>query len=123
MSFYQNDPSGATWVIQRASVHELLINGVGYTHSIILTEQALSPWSVSSVDDITPELLQPLTHGVPELVILGTGPTMHLLHPQLLQIFYQLSIGVEMMDTPAAARTYNLLAQEGRSVNAGFIVS
>jgi uncharacterized protein len=36
--------------------------------------------------------------------------------------FLRRNIGIEVMDNAAAARTYNLLASEGRRVIAGFIL-
>jgi uncharacterized protein len=36
--------------------------------------------------------------------------------------FLRKGVGVEVMDNAAAARTYNLLASEGRHVVAGFIL-
>lgn len=122
MNFYE-DSSNATWIIQRATLSEMLINGEAYTQSLTLTERGLTPWPVQSPSELTVALLEPLTLNMPELVIIGTGAKMVMLPPALLQVFYQKSIGVEIMDTPAAARTYNLLASEGRALNAAFILS
>jgi uncharacterized protein len=52
----------------------------------------------------------------PELVIFGSGPRLTFPHPSALQGLMQQGIGVETMDTPAACRTYNILAAEGRRV-------
>ena len=52
----------------------------------------------------------------PELVIFGSGPRLIFPHPSALQQLMQQGIGVETMDTPAACRTYNILAAEGRRV-------
>lgn len=58
----------------------------------------------------------------PELVLLGTGS--RLLHPdrRLLAPLHQARIGVEVMDTPAACRTFNILLAEGRKVVAALRV-
>ena len=52
----------------------------------------------------------------PELVLFGSGPRLTFPHPSALQGLMQQGIGVETMDTPAACRTYNILAAEGRRV-------
>jgi uncharacterized protein len=52
----------------------------------------------------------------PELVVYGSGTTLTFPHPSNLQGLMRQAIGVETMDTPAACRTYNILAAEGRRV-------
>jgi uncharacterized protein len=52
----------------------------------------------------------------PELVLFGSGSRLTFPHPSALQGLMQQGIGVETMDTPAACRTYNILAAEGRRV-------
>lgn len=122
MNFYENDSSSAAFIIQRASEDALLINGEVYTQTVVITAEGLTTWSVNSIAELTPELLEPLAEAEPEFILIGTGAKMQLLDPELLQLFYSRGVGVEMMDTPAAARTYNLLAQEGRAVIALLIL-
>ncbi len=52
----------------------------------------------------------------PELVVYGSGTALIFPHPSTLQGLMRQAIGVETMDTPAACRTYNILAAEGRRV-------
>jgi uncharacterized protein len=56
------------------------------------------------------------------VVLLGTGAEQIFIAPELLQAFYREGIGVEVMSTLAAARTYNILAAEERIVAAGLII-
>ncbi|KAB2313438.1 hypothetical protein F8A87_02630 [Betaproteobacteria bacterium SCN2] len=51
-----------------------------------------------------------------EIVLLGTGAKLRFPHPSLTRPLMQAGIGLEVMDTGAACRTYNLLASEGRKV-------
>lgn len=51
-----------------------------------------------------------------EIVLLGTGPRLRFPHPSLIRPLIEAGIGLEVMDTGAACRTYNLLASEGRKV-------
>ncbi len=58
----------------------------------------------------------------PELVILGTGERQVFPAAAFMAGLLRKGIGVEVMDNAAAARTYDLLAGEGRRVVAAFIL-
>lgn len=58
----------------------------------------------------------------PEVVLLGTGARQQFPDPVLLGILHAQRIGVEVMDTAAACRTFNVLVTEGRPVAAALIV-
>jgi len=51
----------------------------------------------------------------PEIVLLGTGPTQKFPAPALSRCLFEARIGFEVMATPAACRTYNILVAEGRN--------
>jgi uncharacterized protein len=57
----------------------------------------------------------------PELVVLGSGATQAFPPPATLAACLQRGIGLETMTNAAAARTYSVLAGEGRRVVAGFV--
>ncbi len=59
----------------------------------------------------------------PGLFILGTGDVQAFPSPKQLAFFLQRGIGFETMNNAAAARTFNILAQEGRNVVAGFLIA
>lgn len=52
----------------------------------------------------------------PEIVILGTGRAPSFPNPEFIVYATSKSIGLEVMDTGAACRSYNLLIDEGRNV-------
>ncbi len=58
----------------------------------------------------------------PEIVLLGCGARFRFPSPAVLAPLYGAGIGVEVMDTRAACRTYNILLSEGRRVVAALIV-
>ncbi len=58
----------------------------------------------------------------PALFILGTGEIQIFPEPKHFACFLQRGIGFEVMSNAAAARTFNILAQESRNVVAGFII-
>jgi uncharacterized protein len=78
-------------------------------------------WPVTHVGELTEALLDELRQHKPEVVILGTGARQQFLKPALLRGLLRDRIGVECMDTQAAARTYNILASEGRAVTAALL--
>ena len=58
----------------------------------------------------------------PEIALLGTGAKQRFPHPRLYRALIDAGIGVEVMDSAAAARTYNIIAAEGRRVVAGLVL-
>ena len=81
-------------------------------------EGVISGWSKVDIESLTPEDLEPLFSAGPEVVVLGTGPA-HVLPPrELMFAFARRGVGLEVMDTRAAARTFNVLVGEGRQVAA-----
>jgi len=57
-----------------------------------------------------------------ELVIFGSGARIRFPKPAWLQPLMARRTGIETMDTPAACRTYNILASEGRHVVAALLI-
>lgn len=58
----------------------------------------------------------------PEVVLLGTGARAVFPPQAVLAQFLKRGIGLETMDSSAAARTFNVLAGEGRNVVAVFLL-
>jgi uncharacterized protein len=94
--------------------------GVGadrITHSVILGSRGERlDWELTRFDDLTPAHFAKLAELVPEVVIFGSGDRIRFPRPAWLRPLVDARIGLETMDTPAACRTYNILAQEGRHV-------
>ena len=101
----------------------ICINDTFYEDSIIITpQQVIAPWPPQSIEELTAEHLQGILQLSPELVIIGSGEKHKFLSATLLRPFIEQKIGVEIMNTPAACRTFNLLAAENRNVAAAIIV-
>ncbi|HJH24204.1 MAG TPA: Mth938-like domain-containing protein [Paenalcaligenes hominis] len=121
------------------------INKTRHTQSVYFTpEGQIHDLGIQSPTDFTTELLQKITGLVPikadamafldnappsfdnpeqiEVVLIGTGAHQHFLPPQLTNLLLMARIGVEVMDSQAAARTYNILMSEGRRVVAALII-
>jgi uncharacterized protein len=73
------------------------------------------PWA-SRYEDLGPEHFLTLAELGVEVVIFGSGTRIRFPKPAWLAPLAARRIGLETMDSAAACRTYNILAQEGRSV-------
>ncbi len=91
--------------------------------SFILTpNQIIEQWQYSAVSEWSLESFKLLISQQPELVILGTGKNLTFPDHQALQSFHQAGIGVEVMNTASACRTFNVLVSENRFVVAGLLI-
>jgi uncharacterized protein len=85
--------------------------------SLIATRDAVIPeWNPAPVEQLAIDDFARLLELTPDVVILGTGPRQRMPPPQLFAMFASRGIGLEVMDTGAACRTYNLLLSEFREV-------
>lgn len=90
-----------------------------YEGSVILSsEHLIDDWPITSFAALEAEHLDPVFDLKPEIVIIGTGKRQAFLSPELMMAFYRRGIGVEAMNTAAAARTFNVLVSEERNVAA-----
>lgn len=79
-------------------------------------------WNCNRFEDLTAEHFAQLAALAPELVIFGSGQRIRFPQPVWLKPLMAGRIGLETMDTQAACRTYNVLAQEGRHVVAALLL-
>jgi uncharacterized protein len=98
------------------------INNVRHQKHIVVTGDSITEWSIGGVDELDMSHLESLLALKPEIVILGTGATLRFLRPELARLAAAAGIGLEVMDSRAACRTYNILIAEGRKVLAAIRV-
>jgi len=79
-------------------------------------------WDCRSFDDLEARHFEQLAALGAELIIFGSGQRIRFPRPAWLRTLMAHRTGVETMDTPAACRTYNILASEGRHVVAALLV-
>jgi len=92
------------------------------SHVIISAQTIIRDWAVDSPVALQLSDLEPAISMEPEIVLLGTGAQLILPDVNLMQLLGARGIGVEIMDTPAACRTYNVLAHERRRVIAALFI-
>jgi uncharacterized protein len=117
------DENNQGQAIQRYETGEIIVNQVSYRKSlVVLPDRVIDDWSPSSLTEMTEEDFHWLTQLNPEIILLGTGKRQAFPHPSLMQSVMQQRIGLEVMDTAAACRTYNILMSEGRRVAAALFM-
>lgn len=110
------------YFLRGADGRSALVNTQRLQHSFIIApEQLIEHWPVTAAHQLQPEDFAPLWALNPELLLLGTGETQQFPSPAVLAVCLQQGIGIEVMNNAAAARTYSVLAGEGRRVVAGFL--
>ena len=88
---------------------------------LLMPEGPVRPWAAQSVEQLDEAAFEALLAFAPEIVLVGTGPTQRFLHPRLTVPLSRARIGVDLMDSRAACRTYHILMAEGRRVLAALL--
>ncbi len=97
------------------------INKTRHEGSVLVTIDSITAWPVENVGALADTHFDQILAANPEVVLLGTGPTLQFPHPRLYKALTARQIGVEVMDTNAACRTFNILMSEGRRVVAAIL--
>jgi len=99
------------------------INTEVYGASLIVLKDHVNPsWGVGSAAELKEHHIDAMLEREPQIVILGTGSSAFHEGGEWLRKLAVAGVGFEIMSTPAACRTYNILAGEGRNVAAGLII-
>lgn len=98
------------------------IGGQDYTGTLAVTAgRVLAQWGPPDFAALDATHMAAIAELAPQVVLLGTGRRQRFPDPALYAVLLERGIGVEIMDTGAACRTYNILAGEGRTVVAALI--
>jgi uncharacterized protein len=111
--------------IQIQSYHNgvLRINDTGYQTSLIaLPNQLIPDWQISHIDQLNIKACEIFRELQPELLLIGTGPKLIFPAAKILGQLRTQGFGVEVMDTAAACRTFQILTAENRQVVAALII-
>lgn len=147
MDLHIDCPKSGLSIITSYGVGYIEVNHLRFLHSIIVSSQMETIlWPVEKASDIELAHLQQaaslqsvsrgsqfsmgnkdenskgLSRSRPEILLIGTGSSQQLSLTKFLKPLSEINIAVEIMNTYAAARTYNILATEGRRVSTGLII-
>ena len=120
MQFSEDQTQG--YLIQSYTPGRLVVNGISYHSSVIINPDACTEWPVIHYEEVTLDALQPAVSTSTEVVIIGTGEQQHFPSAEHYLAMSRSGMGIEIMDSAAAARTYNVLVAENRKVVAAIIV-
>ncbi|MFC3713955.1 Mth938-like domain-containing protein [Sphingoaurantiacus capsulatus] len=119
--FEQQAPAGSAPVIQGYAAGGFRVSGQHYAGGVLVTPTRAIDWPVTTLDDLTADSFAPLGDEPVEVILLGTGATMRRPAKDVMEAFVARGLVVELMDSKAAARTYTMLAGEGRLVVAALL--
>lgn len=89
---------------------------------VLLPDRVIEGFAPRGFAELVESDYAALLEYTPEMVLLGTGERQRFPHPRLTQALAAARVGVEVMDTRAACRTFNILVAEDRRVAAALIV-
>jgi uncharacterized protein len=111
--------SSASLAVRSVSAAGIRVGDATYRRTIAITpDTVLDDWPDKPVADLDAEDFAALLETNPEIILLGTGAANRFPPRELTFAMARRRIGLEVMATPAAARTFNVLAAEGRKVAA-----
>lgn len=90
---------------------------------VISKNRLVENWNVESYHNLATHHLDQIISWQPELIIIGSGSVPSFPNAELIEHTASRNIGLEIMDTGAACRSYNLLIDEGRDVVACLFLS
>jgi len=99
------------------------INGVRHEAHLLVTAERLIPWEIDRFEALSAEHFGDVLALGPEIVILGTGAAQRFPRPEQVRALTAAGVGLEVMDSKAACRTYNILMAEGRKVVAAILIA
>jgi uncharacterized protein len=117
------DDGNSGHAIQNYGASEITISGNVYRENLIVMPDRLIPeWRPNRFEELNQEDFSQLAALAPEIVVLGTGSRQQFPDHELIRPLVDQQIGLEVMATDAACRTYNILMSEGRRVAAALMM-
>ena len=93
------------------------VNDDFITGSIILYPRAVHHYPITQDSEISKELLEPHLNAIkPDMVLIGVGGNPKHLYQPLRDYAHEKGVGIDIMSSSSACRTWNVLLSEGRQV-------
>lgn len=117
------DENNAHYQIRAYKPGMIKVNDQTLTHSIIISANTLiENWAPQHISELTAQHLIEASALQPAILLIGTGETLEFPPLEVYGELINQGIGVEIMDTRAACRTYIALSAEDRNVVAALII-
>lgn len=122
MPRWDRDPQASGPIVQGVGPRGFTVDG-GIYRGLLLTPERADGWEPPTLPELTVEHLEPVLRlqPQPEFLLLGTGATMRFAPRALVRALDERGIGIEAMDSRAAARTWGLLRGEERWIAAALM--
>ena len=102
-------------LIEARGPNKIKFKGVWYTDSLIIfNNEVIQPWHHSAANELCIDDFNLAIDNNCEVVLLGTGEQQIFPNHTLITSLLKKGIGVEVMESVSACRTYNILAAEYR---------
>ena len=110
--------------LRRADASSAVVVDKTVTKSFAVSADAIvEDFPYTKSDQLDDEAVETISKLKPEVVLLGTGDRIVFPPQKILAAFLTRGIGLETMDSAAAARTFNVLVEEGRKAVGVFLLN
>jgi len=117
------EKAGTAHIINDYGASCVTIQTRTYRNSLCISpHEILEDWQHPPPQAITIKEFATMCTWRPELLLLGTGERHVFVQPAIIAALHQQGIALEVMTTPAACRTYNVLVSERRKVAAALML-
>lgn len=117
------DNNASYYQIRAYKPGSIQVNETIITSSIIISpSELISNWEPKTVNDLSAASFTPVLALKPDILLIGTGSELIFLPVEIYGELINQGIGVEIMDTRAACRTFNALSAENRRVAAALVI-
>ena len=123
MPTFTEDENTAKYQVRAYQPGMITINDKIFTTSVIISaEQLITDWRPQTLTELEFADFEIIRQLKPDILLIGTGGTLTFPTIETYGELINHGIGIEIMDTGAACRTYNALTAENRSVIAALLI-
>lgn len=110
-------------LIEERTETKIKFKGKWYGQSLLIHDNsAISPWDHPNVDEMTIDDFSFIIENKCELVLFGTGKNQVFPSLSVITQLQKMNIGIEIMDSRSACRTFNVLTSEYRNPTALIVI-
>lgn len=121
MQFTRDQNSAIT--VRQVEPGQLRIGNELVRNNVLLTaDREIRKWTIGDIDKLAESDLDEILTAAPEMIVVGSGWKAVFPPRDVVFALARRGVGFEIMDTPAACRTFNILINEGRRAAAALIV-
>jgi len=123
MSILTRHTNDSGYVISAYKNGEIHLMEAVYTSNVLISAGELAEnWTSNSLAELNSQDFALAIEWKPEILLFGSGQELKFPDFQIIRDLRELKISLEVMDTAAASRTFNVLRSEGRHVVAALLV-